>query len=158
VSEGGRGIRAGVGEGVGAPTRVSSSYMSGRATGEGPQVVVAYMFKRCEGGVKCVSDEVSLNALEALEDGDFQRDLGVSLYLSSTRRGLFVEFLEEFWGIEVTVVDPAIVSGWVPFLMDEVLEFTSSSVSSCISNVLYFIFFVILLRHRGWSDIVRAIR
>jgi hypothetical protein len=78
--------------------------------------------------------------------------LGVFLYLSSTRRGLFVELLEELWGIEVTVVDPAVVSGWVPFPMDEVLEFTSSSVSSCISNVLYFVFFVILFRHRGCRD------
>jgi hypothetical protein len=32
--------------------------------------------------------------------------LGVFLYLSSTCRGLFVEFLEEFWGIEIAVVDP----------------------------------------------------
>jgi hypothetical protein len=38
--------------------------------------------------------------------------------------GLFVELLEELWGIEVTVVNPAVVSGWVPFPMDEVLEFT----------------------------------
>jgi len=121
-------------------------------------VVVVYMFKRCEGRMKCVGNEVSSNALEALEDGDFRGELGVPLYLSSTCRGLFVELLEEFWSVEVTVVDPAVVGGWVPFPMDEVLEFTSSSVSSCISNVLYFVFFVILFRHRGWSDIVRAIR
>jgi hypothetical protein len=108
--------------------------------------------------MKCVGDEVSSNALEALEDGDFRGELGVFLYLSSTRGGLFVELLEEFWSIEVTVVDLAVVSGWVSFLMDEVLEFTSSSVSPCISNVLYFIFFVILLRHRGRSDVVCAIR
>jgi hypothetical protein len=132
--------------------------MSGRATGEGPQVVVAYMFKRCEGRMKCVGDEVSSNALEALEDGDFRGNLGVSLYILSTRRGLFVELLEEFWSIEVTVVDPAVVSSWVSFPMDEVLEFTSSSVSPCISNVLYFVFFVILFRHRGRSDVVCAIR
>ena len=132
--------------------------MSGRATGEGPRVVVAYMFKRCEGRMKCVGDEVSSNALEALEDGDFRGELGVSLYISSTRGGLFVELFEEFWGVEVTVVNPAIISGWVPFPMDEVLEFTSSSVSPCISNVLYFVFFVILFRHRGWSDVVCAIR
>ena len=92
--------------------------MSGRATGEGPQVVVVYMFKRCEGRVKCVGDEVSSNALEVLEDGDFRGDLGVSLYLLSTCRGLFVELLEEFWSIEVIVVDPAVVSSWVPFSMD----------------------------------------
>jgi hypothetical protein len=121
-------------------------------------VVVVYMFKRCEGRMKCIGDEVSLNALEALEDGGFRGELGVSLYLSSTRRGLFVELLEEFWSIEVTVVDPTVVSGWVPFPMDEVLEFMSSSMSSCISNVLYFIFFVILFRHRGRSDVVCAIR
>jgi hypothetical protein len=132
--------------------------MLGRATGEGPRVVVAYMFKRCEGRVKCVGDEVSSNALEALEDGDFRGDLGVFLYLLSTRRGLFVELLEEFWSVKVTVVDPAVVSGWVSFPMDKVLEFTSSSVSPCISNVLYFVFFIILLRHRGWSDVVCAIR
>ena len=108
--------------------------------------------------MKYVGDEVSSNALEALEDGDFRGELGVSLYLSSTRRGLFVELLEEFWGIEVTVVDPTVVSGWVSLPMDEVLEFTSSSVSPCISNVLYFVFFVILFRHRGRSDVVRAIR
>jgi hypothetical protein len=132
--------------------------MSGRATGEGPRVVVAYMFKRCKGGVKCVGDGVSLNALEALEDGDFRGNLGVSLYLSSTHGGLFVELFEELWSVEVTVVDPAVVSSWVPFLMDEVLEFTSSSMSPCISNVLYFIFFVILFCHRGWSDVVCAIR
>ena len=72
--------------------------------------------------------------------------------------GLFVELLEELWGIEVTVVNPAVVSGWVPFPMDEVLEFTSSSVSPCILNVLYFVFFIILFHHRGRSDIVRAIR
>ena len=132
--------------------------MSGRATGEGPRVVVAYMFKRCEGRMKCVGDEVSSNALEALEDGDFRGELGVSLYISSTRRGLFVELFEEFWSVEVTVVDPAVVSGWVSFPMDKVLEFTSSSVSSCISNVLYFVFFVILLCHRGRSDVVCAIR
>jgi len=116
------------------------------------------MFKRCERRMKCVGDEVSLNALEVLEDGDFRGELGVSLYLSSTHRGLFVELLEEFWSIEVIVVDPTVVSGWVPFPMDEVLEFTSFSVSPSISNVLYFIFFVILLCHRGWSDVVRAIR
>ena len=121
-------------------------------------MVVAYMFDRCEGRVKCVGDEVSSNALEALEDGDFQGELGVSLYISSTCGGLFVELLEKFWSIEVTVVDPAVISGWVPFPVDEVLEFTSSSVSPCISNVLYFVFFVILFRHRGWSDVVRAIR
>ena len=132
--------------------------MSGSATGEGPRVVVVYMFKRCEGRMKCVGDEVSSNALEALEDGDFRGELGVSLYISSTRGGLFVELLEELWGIEVTVVDPAVISGWVPFPMDEVLEFTSPSVSSCISNVLYFVFFVILFRHGGWSDMVCAIR
>jgi hypothetical protein len=45
--------------------------MLGRATGEGPRVVVTYMFKRCEGRVKCVGNEVSSNDLEALEDGDF---------------------------------------------------------------------------------------
>ena len=100
----------------------------------------------------------SSNALEALEDGDFRGDLGVPLYLSSTHGGLFVELLEEFWSIEVTVVDPAVISSWVPFPMDEVLEFTSSFVSPCISNVLYFVFFIILLRHRGWSDVVCAIR
>jgi hypothetical protein len=88
-------MRAGVGEGVGAPTRVSSSSMLGRATGEGSWVVVVYMFKRCERRMKFVGDEVSLNALEALEDGDFQGGLGVSLYLLSTRGGLFVELLEE---------------------------------------------------------------
>jgi hypothetical protein len=132
--------------------------MSGRATGEGPRVVVAYMFKRCKGRMKCVGDEVSSNALEALEDGDFRGDLGVSLYLSSTRRGLFVGLLEEFWSVEVTVVDPTVISGWVSFPMDEVLEFTSSFMSPGISNVLYFVFFIILLRHRGWSDVVRAIR
>jgi len=132
--------------------------MSGRATGEGPQVVVVYMFKRCEGRTKCVGDEVSSNALEASEDGDFRGELGVSLYLSSTHRGLFVKLFEEFWSIEVAVVDPAVVSGWVSFPMDEVLEFTSSSMSSCISNVLYFVFFVILFRHRGRSDVVCAIR
>ena len=108
--------------------------------------------------MKCVGDEVSSNALEVLEDGDFRGDLGVPLYLSSTRRGLFVELFEEFWSVEVTVVDPAVVSGWVSFPMDEVSEFTSSSVSSRISNVLYFIFFIILFRHRGRSDVVRAIR
>ena len=121
-------------------------------------MVVAYIFKRCKGRMKCVGDEVSSNVLEALEDGDFRGDLGVFLYLSSTRRGLFVELLEEFWSVEVIVVNPAVVSGWVSFLMDEVLEFTSSSVSSCISNVFYFILFIILLHHRGWSDVVRAIR
>ena len=131
--------------------------MLGRATGEGPRVVVVYMFERCKGRVKCVGDEVSSNALEASEDGDFQGDLGVPLYLSSTRRGLFVELLEEFWSIEVTVVDPTVISSWVPFPMDEVLEFTSSSVSSCISNVLYFVFFVILFHHRGRSNVVCAI-
>jgi len=107
------------------------------------------MFKRCEGRVKCVGDEVSSNALEALEDGDFQGEMGVSLYLSSTRGGLFVELFEELWGIEVTVVNPAVISSWVSFPMDEVLEFTSSSVSPCILNVLYFIFFVILFHHGG---------
>ena len=132
--------------------------MSGRATGEGPRVVVVYMFKGCEGRTKCVGDEVSLNALEALEDGDFRGELGVSLYILSTRRGLFVELLEELWSIEVIVVDPAVVSGWVSFPMDEVLEFTSSSMSPSISNVLHFVLFVILLCHRGWSDIVCAIR
>jgi hypothetical protein len=116
------------------------------------------MFKRCEGRMKCVGDEVSSNALEALEDGDFRGYLGVPLYLSSTCRGLFVELLEEFWGVEVIVVDPAVVSGWVSFPMDEVLEFASSSMSPCILNVLYFILFVILFRHRGWSDVVCAIR
>ena len=116
------------------------------------------MFKRCEGRMKCVGDEVSSNALEALEDGDFRGELGVSLYISSTRGGLFVELFEEFWSVEVTVVDPAVVSGWVSFLMDEVLEFTSSSVSPCISNVLYFVFFIIVFRHRGRSDVVCAIR
>jgi hypothetical protein len=69
--------------------------MLGRATGEGPWVVVAYMFKRCEGRMKCVGDEVSSNALEVLEDGDFQGELGVSLYLLSTHGGLFVELFEE---------------------------------------------------------------
>ena len=108
--------------------------------------------------MKCVGDEVSSNALEALEDGDFQGELGVSLYISSTHGGLFVELFEEFWGIEVTVVNPAVVSGWVSFPIDEVLEFTSSSVSSCISNVFYFILFIILLHHRGRSDVVCAIR
>jgi hypothetical protein len=108
--------------------------------------------------MKCVGDEVSSNALEALEDGDFRGELGVSLYLSSTCGGLFVELLEELWSIEVTVVDPAVVSGWVSFPIDEVLEFTSSSVSSRILNVFYFILFIILFCHRGWSDVVRAIR
>jgi hypothetical protein len=108
--------------------------------------------------MKCVGDEVSSNALEALEDGDFRGELGVSLYILSARGGLSVELFEELWGIEVIVVDPAVVSGWVPFPMDEVLEFTSSSVSSCISNVLYFVFFVIFFRYRGWSDVVCAIR
>ena len=121
-------------------------------------MVVAYMFKSCEGGMKCIGGEVSSNVLEALEDGDFRGELGVSLYISSTRGGLFVELLEELWGIEVIVVDPAVVSGWVSFPMDEVLEFTSSSMSPGISNVLYFVLFVILLRHGGWSDVVRAIR
>ena len=116
------------------------------------------MFKRCEGRTKCIGNEVSSNALEALEDGDFRGELGVSLYLSSTRRGLSIELFEELWGVEVTVVNPAVVSCRISFLMDEVLEFTSSSMSPCISNVLYFVFFVILLRHRGRSDVVRAIR
>jgi hypothetical protein len=132
--------------------------MLGRATGEGPRVVVVYMFKRYEGKVKCVGDEVSSNALEALEDGNFQGELGVTLYLSSTHRGLFVELFEELWSIEVIVVDPAVISSWVSFPMDEVLEFTSSPVSSCISNVFYFVFFIILFHHRGRSDVVCAIR
>ena len=132
--------------------------MSGRATREGSQVVVPYMFKGCEGRMKCIGDEVSSNALEALEDGDFRGELGVSLYISSTCGGLFVEFFEEFWGIEVSMVDPAIVSGWVPFPVDKVLEFTSSSMSPCISNVPCFILFIILLHHRGRSDVVRAIK
>jgi hypothetical protein len=80
--------------------------MSGRVTGEGPQVVVAYMFKGCEGRMKCVGDE----ALEALENGDFQGELGVSLYILSTHGGLFVELFEELWSVEVSMVDPAIVS------------------------------------------------
>jgi hypothetical protein len=132
--------------------------MSGRVTGEGPRVVVVYMFKRCEGGMKCVGDEVSSNALEALEDGDFQGELGVSLYISSTHGGLFVELLEEFWSIEVIVVNPAVVSSWVSFPIDKVLEFTSSSMPSRVSNVFYFILFIILFHHRGRSDVVRAIR
>jgi hypothetical protein len=69
--------------------------MSGRATGKGPQMVVAYMFKRCEGRTKCVGNEVSSNALEALEDGDFRGELDVSLYILSTCGGLSVELLEE---------------------------------------------------------------
>jgi len=40
---------------------------------------------------------MSLSALEALEDGDVQGNLSVSLYFLSTHGGLFVEFLEEFW-------------------------------------------------------------
>ena len=80
--------------------------------------------------MKCVGDEVSSNALEALEDGDFRGDLGVSLYLSSTCGSLFVELFEEFWGIEVTVVNPAVISGWVSFLF----------------------------HHRGRSNVVHAIR
>jgi len=108
--------------------------------------------------MKCVGNEVSSNALEALEDGDFRGDLGVSLYVLSTRRGLFVELLKELWSVEVTMVDPAVISGWISFLVDKVLEFTSSSMSPCILNVLYFVFFVILLHHRGRSDVVRAIR
>jgi len=99
----------------------------------------------------------SSNALEVLEDGDFQGNLGVSLYLLSTHGGLFVEFLKEFWGIEVIVVDSAVISSWVPFLMDEVLEFMSSSMSSCISNVFYFVFIVILFHYWRGSDIVCAI-
>jgi hypothetical protein len=121
-------------------------------------MVVAYMSNRCEGRVKCVGNEVSLNALEVLEDGDFRGDLGVSLYLSSTCRGLFVELFEKLWSIEVIVVNPAVVSGWVSFPVDEVLEFTSSSMSSYISNMFYFIFFIILFRHWGRSDVVCAIR
>ena len=132
--------------------------MSGRVTGEGPWVVVVYMFKRCEGGMKCIGDKVSSNALEVLEDGDFRGELGVSLYISSTHGGLFVELLEEFWSIEVIVVNPAVVSSWVSFPIDEVLEFTSSSMPSHVSNVFYFILFIILFHHRGRSDIVRAIR
>jgi hypothetical protein len=131
--------------------------MLGRVTGEGPWVVVAYMFKKCEGRVKCVGNKVSSNALEVLEDGDFRGELGVPLYLSSTRRGLFVELLKEFWSVEVIVVNPAVISGWVSFPMDEVLEFTSPSMSSCILNVFYFIFFIILFHHRGRSDVVCAI-
>jgi hypothetical protein len=131
--------------------------MLGRVIGEGPRVVVAYMFKRYEGRVKCVGDEVSSDVLEVLEDGDFRGELGVPLYISSTHMGLFVELLEELWSIEVTVVDPAVISGWVSFPMDEVLEFTSSSMPSRVSNVFYFVFFVILFRHRGRSDIVCAV-
>jgi len=56
------------------------------------------------------------------------------------------------------VVNPAVVSGWVSFPMDEVLEFMSSFMSPCILNVLYFVLFVILFRHRGGSDVVHAIR
>ena len=88
-----------------------------------------------------------MNALEALEDGDFQENLGVSLYLLSTCGGLFVELFEKLWSIEVIVVNPAVVSGWVSFPVDEVLEFMSSSMSSCILNVFYFILFVILFHH-----------
>jgi hypothetical protein len=53
--------------------------MLGRATGEGPWVVIPYMFNRCEGRMKCVGNEVSSNALEALEDGAFE-EVWVSLY------------------------------------------------------------------------------
>jgi len=53
------------------------------------------MFKRCEGRTKCVGNEVSSNALEALEDGDFRGELDVSLYILSTCGGLSVELLEE---------------------------------------------------------------
>jgi len=45
--------------------------------------------------VKCIGDEVSSNALEVLEDGDFREGLDVSLYLLSAHRGLFVELFEE---------------------------------------------------------------
>ena len=102
--------------------------------------------------------KVSLSALEGLKDGDFQGNLDISLYLLSTHRGLFVEFLKKFWGIKVIVVDPAVISGWVPFPMDKVLEFMSSSVPSCVLNVFYFILFVILFHHWRRSDVVCAIR
>jgi hypothetical protein len=44
--------------------------------------------------------------LEALEDGEGWEDLVVHLYLLSTHRGGFVKLLEEFWSVEVAVVDP----------------------------------------------------
>jgi hypothetical protein len=100
----------------------------------------------------------SSNALEALEDGDFGEDLSVLLYLLYTYRGLFVEVLKEFWGIEVIMVDPAVVSSWVSYSMDEVLEFMSSSMPPCVINVFHFVFFVILFCHWRRSDVVYAIR
>ena len=58
------------------------------------------------------------SCLEALEDGDFDDILVVLLYLSSTRRGLLVELLQEVWGIEVMMINPAVVRGWVSFPVD----------------------------------------
>ena len=42
------------------------------------------------------------------------------------------------------MANPAIISSWLAFPVDKVLEFMSSFMSPCILNVLNFILFVIL--------------
>ena len=68
---------------------------------------------------------------------DWGNALGLLYFGSSSHSGVrSIKFFEKIRCMQVLVINPRVVGVWVAFPMDEVLKFTSSSVTSGIQNVL----------------------
>jgi len=65
--------------------------------------------------------------------------------------------LDNFWGVHIVDRFPSVVTCWVPFPLDEVLQGFVSSKEPVIDNCFYFEFLIPLHKVRGRSCEVRTV-
>ena len=67
-----------------------------------------------------------------------------------------IEF-DEFWGVHLVSWLPCVVTFGVPFPFDEILESSSSSMTSVVNDSLHFVFFFTIDQVRWWSGEIRSV-
>jgi len=78
----------------------------------------------------------------------------LNIHLSSLGR-VRIEFLEQFWGVEIFSIDPQVIRFGVSFPMHEILEFASMSFPSRPDDRFDFIFLLSVIDH-WWRSCKRC--
>ena len=78
----------------------------------------------------------------------------LNIHLSSLG-GVRIEFLEQFWGMEIFSVNPQVIGFGIPFSMYEILELGSVSFPSRLDDQFDFIFLLSVIDH-WWGSCKRC--
>ena len=79
----------------------------------------------------------------------------LNIHLSSLG-GVRIKFLEQFWGVEISFIDPRVIRFGVSFPMHKVLEFASTSFPSRPDDRFDFIFLLSMIDH-WWGSCKRHV-